>query len=76
MYENALEYLTNLVDRSHDCGVINSSSLQIDLMPLRGDAGCFAFGVKGMNKGRFGQLGADGAVFLFEVVHKRKWLSC
>jgi hypothetical protein len=32
-------------------------------MPFRGDAGCFTFGVMGMNKGRFGQLGADGAVF-------------
>jgi len=32
-------------------------------MPFRGDAGCFAFGVMGMNKGRFGQPSADGAVF-------------
>ena len=32
-------------------------------MPFRGDAGCFTTGVMGMNKGRFGQLGADGAVF-------------
>jgi hypothetical protein len=30
----------------------------------------------GMIKGRFGQLYADGAVFLLDVEHKRKWLSC
>jgi hypothetical protein len=29
----------------------------------RGAAGCFTFGVMGINKGRFGQLGVDGAVF-------------
>jgi hypothetical protein len=34
-------------------------------MPFRGDAVCFTFGVMGINKGRFGQLGADGAAFVF-----------
>ena len=32
-------------------------------MPFRGDAGCFTFGVTGINKGRIGQPGADGAAF-------------
>jgi hypothetical protein len=54
-------------------------------MPFRGDAGCFTTGVMGMNKGRFGQLGADGAVFfvkfgslstmkIWPPLHRLNWL--
>jgi len=36
----------------------------MDLIPFRGDAGCFTAGVMGDEEGRFGQPCADGAAFI------------
>jgi hypothetical protein len=57
-----------LIDKLDGYGVIKTKLIEIDLIPFRGDAGCFATGFMRDDKRPYPKPGADGTAFFCPIL--------